>query len=101
MSTITYNSDKPGKVTYDLEFTVSIDHENKKRHTTRIHNVDSAFVLKCTTEYLDQLPSYNGPIYADRTTRQRIIDELINEIDPNNIDGSKIISHLKRAKTFR
>ncbi len=31
-----------GKVTYDLEFTVSIDNNNQKRYVTRIHNVDSA-----------------------------------------------------------
>ena len=32
----------PGKVCYDLEFTVAIDNANKKRYTTRIHNVDGA-----------------------------------------------------------
>jgi hypothetical protein len=38
----------PSKVMYDLEFTVSIDNENKKRYTTRIHNVDGALV--CSVE---------------------------------------------------
>lgn len=32
----------PGKVCYDLEFTVAIDNANKKRYVTRIHNVDGA-----------------------------------------------------------
>jgi hypothetical protein len=86
----------PGKVTYDLEFTVEIDHENKKRHTTRIHNVDSAFVLKRTQDYLDQLPQEP---YDDRSEWQRVIDELINRVDPNTTDGSKILSHLKRERT--
>lgn len=35
-----------GKVTYDLEFTFSIDPDTNKRYTTRIHNVDSAFCDK-------------------------------------------------------
>lgn len=38
-----------GKVFYDLEFTVDIDHENRVRHTTRIHSVDSAFVVPRNT----------------------------------------------------
>lgn len=38
----------PGKLTYDLEFTVTVDTKNKKRYVTRIHNVDSA--LCCSIE---------------------------------------------------
>jgi hypothetical protein len=42
----------PGKVTYDLEFTVTIDAVNKKRYVTRVHNVDGA--LCCSVkEYED------------------------------------------------
>lgn len=34
------------KVMYDLEYTVSIDHKTDTRHVTRIHNIDSAFLVK-------------------------------------------------------
>jgi hypothetical protein len=35
----------------------------------------------------------------DRTERQRVIDELINDIDPNTTNGSVILSYLKRNRT--
>lgn len=35
----------------------------------------------------------------ERTERERVIDELINEIDPNTMDGNKMISYLKRNRS--
>jgi hypothetical protein len=40
-----------------------------------------------------------GQIFDDRTEWERVIDELINRVDPNTTDGSKILSHLKRERT--
>jgi len=39
---------------YDLEFTTSIDDENKKRHTTRIHNVSTSLCTKRTPSYIER-----------------------------------------------
>lgn len=35
----------PNKLTYDLEFGVSIDETEKKRYVTRIHNIDSGLCV--------------------------------------------------------
>jgi hypothetical protein len=35
----------------------------------------------------------------ERTERQRVIDELINDVDPNTGNGSMILSYLKRNRT--
>jgi hypothetical protein len=39
---------------YDLEFTISIDDENKKRHTSRIHNVATGLCVKRTPSYIER-----------------------------------------------
>jgi hypothetical protein len=37
--------------------------------------------------------------YDERTERQRVIDELINDVDLNTGNGSMILSYLKRNRT--
>lgn len=54
----------PNKITYDLEFTVSLDSLTKVRNVTRVHNVDSAFVVLRDQQYLDQIASLKERKYV-------------------------------------
>jgi len=109
-----------GKVKYDLQIPIRegnrLDEEAPIVGYFRIANVDSAFVhIPYDNEYFyNSLRDRNlrehqhivneaqgNKVFDDRTERERVIDELINEVDPNQIDGSKILSHLKRARNVR
>jgi len=53
------------------------------------------------TSMLAGHPTFITTVHDDRTERQRVIDELINDndIDPNTTNGSVILSYLKRNRT--
>lgn len=91
----------PGKVTYDLEFTVTVDTKNKKRYVTRIHNIDGA--LCCSIkEYEDSKneekmpedsPFDHGGWYNS--------NEIIFPVNEDLISGDKLIDIDGNRKTFR
>lgn len=97
-----------GKVSYDLEFTVAIDNANKKRYTTRIHNVDGAL---CESVDPDNDPSFGEhtqKIQGLKTEESPFnhggwhnADEIIFSVNENGISSDKLIDIDGNRKTFR
>jgi len=67
---------------YDLEFTVSIDDETKKRHTTRIHNVATGLCVKRTPSYIERQSIEDQKIGKELEDLRRWKKEFSDEYFP-------------------
>lgn len=61
---------------YDLEFTISIDDESRKRHTSRIHNVATGLCVKRTPSYIERQSIEDQKIGKDLLFYQKALNDL-------------------------
>jgi hypothetical protein len=94
---------KHGKILYDLEFTVSIDDDGRK--TTRIHNIDSAFVdkkiINSKGECIDPLAEHLLSLSQWKREQLQVWGPVLNfmhnqDLKPGSSISEKVLDILKQ-----
>lgn len=90
----------PGKVCYDLEFTVAIDNVTNKRYTTRIHNVDGALcepvIEDSTIRTPDQNSFYDNILWSLEKSLEEIGNYCFQRGNFSATEWNRIIHNLNK-----
>lgn len=84
---------------YRLVVDESIDGAYDKAQAWFAHEYPESELLSCIAHHAIEHYKGSGQTNDDRSERERVIDWLINDIDPNTSNGSIILSYLKRNRT--